>query len=113
MREDLNKQAFAQERGFVDIRNAAKSTESVKKIQEEMTAVSDAWVKGRETGESEEVLSGYMKRFGEIESEYKTALKKAERDVVVKPYHDYYTQNAGRYGFEYEFIPKKKRGGNK
>ena len=60
---------------------------------------------GRE--KANEYITSQRDRYDSLGNIRQKALKREMRRQEVEPYHEYYKQNARKYGFEYKFEPRK------
>lgn len=107
------------QKGWMDMRNdidAAsqdfKTHRQLKKelrepFEKQVKPLSDKWAKMRSEGASQEELNKIAKEYTEKWDALKPQLEQAARKAYVDQYHHWYNANAGKYGFEYTFTPKK------
>ena len=106
MREALRESGATQERGILYFRDEARKLPSVMRIQKRLQAVSEKYLAARSRGAAQSVIDSLMGQYETISLQYKTALRRAERKLEVKPYDDFFRANARKYGFAYTFTPR-------
>lgn len=107
LRDALDEAGITNEMSFTEINKKAQNYPNVKKLSTQLSNISGSWAKARESGEPKSKLDKYVEKYNKISQEYKEAIKVARRDAETKPYHDFYKKNASKYGFKYQFVPKK------
>ena len=106
MRADMERAGLNRERSSLELRRAAQNTPEAKKLSGQMSKISEKWVAGRKSGMPQKQQDKLMEQFNKKSDDYKKLVNKVERELEVKPFHDYYRKNAGKYGFKYEFIKR-------
>lgn len=104
MREAMEKAGIFEERGALYYRRKAEQSPKIKRMAAAREKLAAEWVRAREAGKPLDALN---ERMGKMQEEYRAALRAEERRLEVQPYHDFYRKNARRYGFKYEFTPRK------
>ena len=101
MREEYRKMSEGLSTGQLirDTNEAMKKT----KISKEMNKISEKWTKRRSEGASESELKKLSEQYFKLESEYKKQKQAIQRQLEIKPYHDFLKANAKKYGFVYEY----------
>lgn len=94
---------------YLTLRDKANEAPHIKALRDEMSSVSKKWVEARDSGASQSVLDGYIKRFDELENQLRPAVKAEIRRLEVEPNHEWLKKNASKYGFKYVFEERKKR----
>lgn len=92
------------ETSFIELRKQAQQRPAVARQMKAMQKTSARWVQARQEGKSQTALDKLAAQYDRQNAKYKTLLKSAMREVETKPYHEFYKQNASKYGFRYEFI---------
>lgn len=106
MRDDLNAASTEFKSGFA-LKKEVRATFS--KEQEQISSLADKWVKGRESGLSQDILDGYQKDYETASSALRTQVQAATRKAYTDQYHNWIKQNSMNYGMEYEFVPVKSK----
>lgn len=108
MQDALDKQSF-NDRSYIDLRTEAQKAPHIKSMMDKMESISNEWVKQRDAGANQETLNKLGNQYDTTYKEYKAALDKEIRRVEVAPHHEWFTQNAKKYGYTYTFTPHKTR----
>ena len=109
MRDDIRAAGVmdvADNLGIVEINNRARQNPRVQRLTERANNIANEWVSQRNAGASQSVLDGLMAEHNVISDQLSQATKLAKSHITLDPAHEWYTQNARRYGFNYQFIPK-------
>ena len=106
MREALEK-ACPETSGIKLLQQARKNLEHCEE-RERMSAISAEFVRRKDAGESVDDLRTWINGSGydELEARYKKKLAAEQRRLEVEPFHRFYRENAGKYGFLYRFTPR-------
>lgn len=106
MRDAIEREVPQEESGFRLMQQARENLKDSHENQE-MKRINDTWLKMRESGASTEELNDYYNRSGydDLARTQKENVRKETRRLEVAPFHDFYTQNAAKYGFRYTFTP--------
>lgn len=106
MRSAVEQQLDGKGQSFLDLRSQArenlKNSAPVKtqnQITQRYTKILDS--KGKE--EANKYYQSVKDKYEKASKDYQTALQSEMRKLEVKPYHDFYTANASKYGFKYIF----------
>lgn len=89
---------------FTTLQRQAQSAPQIVKLREQMSDVSNRWVQGRNNGASAEAQQKLTDEYNRLSEQYKKMLSDERRRIETAPYHEFYTKNASKYGFKYEFI---------
>lgn len=92
--------------GFSEINRRARQNPTVQRLTQRSNSIAEEWSRQRSAGASQSVLDGLVAQSDAIGKELSQATRLARSQVVLTPAHEWYTQNASRYGFNYRFIPK-------
>ena len=81
--------------------------------KEKVQVHSDNWAKARESGASMEEQQKHIDAFNKANDAWKAEnqpkIEAEVRRLYTKQYHDYYTENASKFGLEYTFTPTVKK----
>ena len=104
MREELEKiDAREQEKSFIQRRDDAQKTLSNSREVKAMDKYSKQWNEMRAAGASQEELKKVSDKYMKAQEKYKERYKKVMRQQETKPYHEWFKNNAKKYGFEYTY----------
>ena len=108
MRDAMEAAGLNQDRGFLDIRREAQKAPELVKLENRINNLSAEWVKGHKEGAPKDQQDRLYAEHDKLSKEYSKLLHEKEREIVTKPYHDWFKKNAKKYGFTYTFIETKK-----
>lgn len=106
MKNAMNDAGVTKERSSLYYREKARQVPAVKRQMQAMQRTSAQWVKAKEAGKPQATLNRLAERYNRQNNKFKNLLRAAERKAETQPFHDFYKQNASKYGFEYEFIKR-------
>lgn len=109
MQEALEKSGATKEVSYLDLRRQAEKVPEVVKLRNQLADNSNKWMQARNSGQSQEVQQRYVDEYNRLQAQYSALLRSEIRKAETAPYHNFYTKNARKYGFEYKFVPKTKR----
>lgn len=108
MREALEKEA-PKDMGYTELLKQANESPRVKEATDRANAISRQWLEARNAGASEEELQDYYHKYDEAAGIAKRLRQEEIRRIETKPYHNFYKNNARKYGFEYKFEPRRRK----
>ena len=106
MQEAMEKAGVDADVSFTELQKQAREAPAVKKLGDQISAISDRWVQGHNSGASAEAQQKLMDEYNRLSDQYKKMLRDERRRLETAPYHEFYKKNARKYGFKYEFIPR-------
>lgn len=109
MREKLY-QSVPEQSGLAILQQARKNTAN-SKTAKEMDSITKKWDsirKSKGNDEAKKYLESAKDRYDSLTKKHKQEVDAEKRRLEVKPFHDFYKQNAKQYGFDYKF---EKKGG--
>jgi len=106
MRDDIDEAAFNFKSHF-SLKKEVRA--SFKEDQAKIDKIAKDWSDARNAGASQEELSKYYKEYDAAAAVLKTKVEAATRKAYTDQYHNWYKENAMKYGLQYEFIPVKSR----
>lgn len=110
MREAVRSKLDDKGPSFFDLRSQAR--ENLKnsapvKTQEQITQRYTKLLDSKGKEEAGRYFESVRDKYEKASKDYSTALQQETRRLEVKPYHDFYTNNASKYGFKYIFEKRK------
>lgn len=108
MQEALEK-AVPKDVSYTVLLKQASESPRVKEATERANAISRQWLEARNAGASDEEIQDYYKKYDEAAGIAKRLRQEEIRRIETKPFHNFYKNNARKYGFEYKFEPRKRK----
>ena len=101
LQNEINK--IADNQSAISDRRKAQDIVAKTKEGKRAKAIANEWVKQRNAGASKDVLDKLYNEYDGLTKKIKQMTDKEARRLEVEPYHEYYKQNARKYGFKYVF----------
>ena len=110
MREALEK-SVPQDVSLYSLMKQADKNLKNNETQRKMQEIADTWVKMKDAGASTDTLQAYFDNSGynELAEKAKKEREDEIRRLETEPFHQFYQENAEKYGFEYTFTPAEKK----